>query len=874
MDNEKERVISVNIEDQVRSSYIDYAMSVIVGRALPDVRDGLKPVHRRIFYAMKELGLEHNKPYKKSARIVGDCLGKYHPHGDTAVYDALVRMAQDFSLRYTLIDGQGNFGSVDGDPAASMRYTEARLASIAGELLADIDKDTVDFTPNFDGSLTEPSILPSKLPNLLINGATGIAVGMATNIPPHNLTEILDAIIMLIENPETSISGLMKVVTGPDFPTGATISGEGEIKRAYETGRGLLTVSAKAGIEPLKGEREAIIITELPYQVNKANLIISIAGLVQSKKVEGISDIRDESDKEGMRIVVELKRGQNSQTILNRLYKHTQMKITFGVIMLALVDGRPTILSLKQVLSQHILHRKSVIRRRTRFLLARAEERAHILEGLKVALNHIDEVVRVIKRSKSVKDAEAALIKKFSLSSIQARAILAMQLARLTALERGKIEEEYLELIKKIEFYQSILGSEKKILNMIKEEAVELKERYSDPRRTEIIAKAIEDFRIEDLILEEDVAITISHAGYIKRLPVSSYRQQHRGGRGVTGIDMREGDFAERLFIASTHDYMLFFTSLGRIYWLKAHEIPQVGRAARGKAIVNLLHLSSGERVSSLLCVRGFSEGRFVVMVTRNGIIKKTALTAFAHPLNRGIAAITLREKDTLIGCELTDGKKDILLATKKGKAIRFSEEEIRSMGRTAAGVRGIRLDSSDEVVGMKAVDPNAYLLVVTGKGYGKRTPFEKYRHQSRGGKGVINLKATERNGEVVGVEAVTDEDELMLVTSSGMVVRCPVKQIRISSRATQGVRLIALKEDDRVVSGGRLISHEEKSEGEEKPLSARRKKPLKSESKPKPELKKESKEKGGAVAPRARQERKRQEQTGKPQKSKETKNT
>jgi DNA gyrase subunit A len=804
-----EKIVPIYIEDEMRDSYISYAMSVIVGRALPDVRDGLKPVHRRILYTMRELSLEHNKPYKKCARIVGDCLGRYHPHGDVAVYDTLVRMAQDFSLRYPLVDGQGNFGSVDGDAPAAMRYTEARMASIADAMLQDIEKDTVKFTPNFDESMQEPTLLPAVLPNLLINGSSGIAVGMATNIPPHNLGEVCDAVSALIDNPEIEIKDLMKYVKGPDFPTGGIIRGKEGIKSAYLTGRGLLKVHAKAGVEEQKSGKETIVITELPYQVNKANLIESIANLVRDKKIEGISDVRDESDKDGIRIVIELKRGENAQVILNNLFKHTQMQETFGVIMLALVNGKPQVLNLKQILQNYIEHRKDIITRRTKFDLNKAQDRAHILEGLKIALDNLDKIIKTIKQSKNPQAAKEALMKNFDLSERQAVAILEMQLQRLTALEREKIDEEYLDLIKKIALYKAILESEKKVLEIVAKETGELKEKYGDARRTEILSE-VEELSVEDLIAEEDVVITVSHASYIKRLPVSAYRKQKRGGKGVTAADINEEDFIEHLFIASTHDYILFFTNKGRVHWVKVYDIPQASRQSRGKAIANLIQLEQGEAISAYIPVREFKEGRYLVMATKQGTIKKTALNAFANPRKGGIIGITIEKDDELIGVELTDGHKELFLATMEGKAIRFPEEHVRDMGRAARGVRGINLGKKDVLIAMEVVEKDATLLTVTDNGFGKRTDFSEYRVQSRGGKGIINIKASKKNGLAVGVKSVTDKDEMMLITEQGMIVRCPVKDIRTTGRSTQGVRLMKLDAKDKVASVARVIPEEE----------------------------------------------------------------
>ncbi len=809
-----EKIIPRYIEDEVRTSYIDYAMSVIVGRALPDVRDGLKPVHRRILYAMKELGLEHTKPYKKSARIVGATLGQYHPHGDTAVYDALVRMVQDFSLRYPLIDGQGNFGSVDGDSAAAMRYTEVRFARITNEMMADIDKNTVDFTPNFDGSLNEPSVLPARIPNLLVNGSSGIAVGMATNVPPHNLGEIAEGIIKVIDDPEISLDVLARSIPGPDFPTGGIICGREGIAAAYRTGKGIIRLRARAFIESQKkGGREAIIVTELPYQVNKANLIETMARLVEAKKIEGVSDLRDESGREGMRMVIELKRGQNAHITLNQLYKRTQMQNTFGIIMLALVHNRPRLLNLKQLISSFIEHREVVVTRRVTFELERAKKRAHILEGLKIALDHMDRIIKLIKSSKNVEVAKAELIKKFGLSEIQAKAILEMQLQRLTGLERKKIEDEYLDIIKKIEFYESILKSRAKILSIIKEETKGIKEAYGDERRTEIVGK-IEDLAVEDLIAEEDVVVPISHSGYIKRMPVGTYKIQKRGGRGVSG-GMKEEDFIEDLFVAATHDCILFFTGQGRAHWLKVHQIPAAGRLAKGVAIVNLLKLSPGESVTSSIPVKAFDDKTFLVMANRKGLIKKVKLSAFSHPRERGIIAIKLEKDDYLMGAGLTDGKKEIFLATRQGRAIRFKESLIRDMGRTARGVRGIKLGKKDEVVGMEIIEPQANVFTLTSNGYGKRTVYSQYRLTGRSCKGVINIKVTSKNGPVIGVTTTTDDDELMVISESGMVVRCSAKDIRVMGRNTQGVRIIKLRGKDKVVSMAKVVAKEEEGEEE-----------------------------------------------------------
>ncbi|RKY42164.1 MAG: DNA gyrase subunit A [Candidatus Makaraimicrobium thalassicum] len=805
-----EKVIPVYIEEEMKDSYINYAMSVIVGRALPDVRDGLKPVHRRILYAMKDMGNLYNKPYKKCARIVGEVLGKYHPHGDMAVYDALVRMVQDFSLRYPLVDGQGNFGSIDGDSAAAMRYTEARLHQITEWMLKDIEKETVKFMPNFDGSLKEPELLPAVLPNLLLNGASGIAVGMATNIPPHNLGEIVDAVCYLIENPACKVDDLIKIVKGPDFPTGALICGKEKIHEAYRTGRGALVLHSKVHVEQKKQGKESIVIKELPYQVNKARLIASIANLVKSKKIEGIADLRDESDRDGMRVVIEVRRAYNSEVITNQLYKHTQMRATFGIIMLAIVDNQPRVLNLKEMLELFIEHRKEVIIKRTKFDLTRAEERAHILEGLKIAINNLDEVIKLIKRSKDPEAAKLGLMKKFALSEKQALAILAMRLQQLTNLETTKLEKEYLELLKTIERLKGILVSERKVLNIIKDESVEIKEKFGDERRTEITAAAAEELNIEDLIAEEDMVITLSHAGYIKRYPVSAYRKQRRGGKGVTGAEIREEDFVEHLFVASTHDYMLVFTSAGKLHWLKVHEIPQAGRRTKGRPIVNLLGVSSEEQITSVVPVREFTEGRFIVMATEQGKIKKTPLSAFGNPRKGGIIAVTLGKGDTLIGSVLSGGDDQICLATAAGKAIRFEEKDIRPMGRGAQGVKGITLGKKDKVVGMVKADPAATLLTVTEKGYGKRTEFEAYRLQSRGGSGIINLKVVKKNGLVVGVKTVREENEIMLLSTQGMVVRVGVRGISKVGRATQGVRVIDLNASDKLTSVANVVAKEE----------------------------------------------------------------
>ena len=804
-----EKIITVYIEEEVKDSYLNYAMSVIVGRALPDVRDGLKPVHRRILYAMQELSLDHSKSYKKCARIVGEVLGKYHPHGDVAVYDTLVRMAQDFSLRYPLVDGQGNFGSVDGDAAAAMRYTEARLAAVSDEMLSDIDKDTVKFGPNFDASLKEPLLLPAALPNLLVNGSSGIAVGMATNIPPHNLNEVADAIIYLLDHPEPEVKDLMRFIKGPDFPTGGVICGKGGIKDAYTTGRGKLTVRAKATIEHQKNGKDLVVITEIPYQVQKSGLIEAIAALVDDKKIEGISDIRDESDKDGMRIVVELKRDTEPQIILNQLFKHTQLETTFGIILLALVENRPKVLTLRQILEAYIAHRKIIIKRRTQFELDKALRRAHILEGLKIALKFIDQIIKVIKTSKNTEQAKERLMKEFELSEIQAQAILEMQLQRLTALERDKLDAEYAELLKKIEICKAILASDKKVEAIIKEELENLKKKYGDERRTDLVGEA-EDLEVEDLIAEEDVVVTISHGCYIKRLPVSAYRKQKRGGKGATGADLKEEDFIEHLFVASTKDYLLIFTEKGQVHWLKVYEIPQASRQSKGKAIVNLIQIDAASKISSTIPVKEFSPDKYLVMATKQGKIKKTKLDAYGNPRKGGIIGITLDKDDELIGVEMTDGKEELLIGTRQGKAIRFTETKVRDMGRQASGVRGISLGKKDLVVDMIVAKKDSNILTVTELGFAKRTTVDEYRLTSRGGKGVINIKVTEKNGEVVNIKSVTDTDELMVITQNGAFLRCAVKDIRETGRSAQGVRLIKLEDKDHVACIAPVIAEEE----------------------------------------------------------------
>ncbi|MBM4322610.1 MAG: DNA gyrase subunit A [Deltaproteobacteria bacterium] len=807
--NEYQLPIPVNIEEEMKKSYMDYAMSVIIGRALPDVRDGLKPVHRRILYAMNELSNDWDKPYKKSARIVGDVIGKYHPHGDMAVYDSIVRMAQDFSLRYTLIDGQGNFGSVDGDPPAAMRYTEIRMAKLAGELLADIDKETVDFVPNYDESLEEPFVLPSRFPNLIVNGSSGIAVGMATNIPPHNLNETINGLIALIENPEISSVELMSYIPGPDFPTGGFIYGQEGIKTAYETGKGVIQLRARAIIErDRKGERESIVITELPYQTNKAKLIERVAELVQEKVIEGIANVRDESDREGMRVVIELKRNEVPEVILNQLYKNTQMQTSFGIILLAIHQNQPKLLSLKEVLHLFLQHRREVVTRRSLFELKKAEARAHILEGLKKAIDQIDAIIATIKASKTPKEAKERLIDRFAFSDEQAQAILDMRLQRLTNLEQRKIVEEYEETIKLINRLKDILASERLMLNVIKEELVSIRDAYGDERRTEIVDVAPE-IKIEDLIAEEDMVVTITHTGYIKRNPISLYRSQHRGGKGKVGINVKEEDFVEDLFIASTHDYLLFFTDAGKIFWKKVHEVPQAGRITRGKAIINLLNLGAEEKVTAILSLKDFSPGKFITFITKKGTIKKTALEAYSNPRAGGIIALGLDEGDELISTKLTDGERHLFIGTKMGKAIHFPENQIREMGRTAHGIRGIRISKGDEVVGMEVVVPHTSLLTVTENGYGKRSQASEYRIQNRGGSGIFTVKRTKKTGDVVGVKAITDDDELMIISNKGKIIRLRAADIPVQGRSTQGVRLITIEEGERVVAVAKLAEKE-----------------------------------------------------------------
>ena len=806
----KQQKIPVYIEDEMRQSYMDYAMSVIIGRALPDVRDGLKPVHRRVLYAMYAMGNSWNNPYKKSARLVGDVIGKYHPHGDVAVYDTIVRMAQDFSMRYLLVDGQGNFGSVDGDPPAAMRYTEIRMTQMAEEILADIDKGTVNFIPNYDDSLTEPTVLPSRIPTLLTNGSSGIAVGMATNIPPHNLGEVVNGLVAMVEKPDISIGELMNYIPGPDFPTGAYIHGRESIRQAYNTGRGTIQIRAKLITETVKRTgREQIIVREIPYMVNKARLIEHIAGLVQDKKIEGISDLRDESDREGMRIVIELKRDAVPDVLINQLYKHTSLQESFGVNMLAIDDGRPRLLNLKDALKAFLDHRKEVITRRTAYNLLKAEDRLHILEGLRIALDHLDQVITLIRQSKDPRTAKEGLMDSFGLTDVQAQAILEMRLQRLTGLEREKIVKEHSEITEHIGQLRAILADEGKVFRIIVDELKDIKERYGDPRRTEIVDQT-EEISVEDLIVDEEMVVTVSHEGYIKRNPVTLYRAQHRGGKGKVGATTRDEDFVESLFVASTHDYILFFTTVGKVYWIKVHELPQAGRAARGRPVVNLLHLSEGEKVSAFLPVREFQQGRFVIFATKRGVVKKTELMAHSNPRSTGTRAIALEPRDEVIGVRLTDGQQEVLLSTLSGQSIRFKEGRVRPTGRGTYGVIGVSLDEGDEVVSMEILNQGASILTVAENGFGKRTAMEEYRLQSRGGKGVITMKTTDKTGRVIGVQQVTDDDQLMMITNRGKIIRLRIKDIRTIGRNTQGVRLIEMNDNERVVSLARLAEQED----------------------------------------------------------------
>jgi DNA gyrase subunit A len=816
-----EKIIPVNIEDEMKSSYIDYSMSVIVARALPDVRDGLKPVHRRVLFGMNELGLAHNKPYKKSARIVGEVLGKYHPHGDKAVYDTMVRMVQDFSLRYPLVDGQGNFGSVDGDSPAAMRYTEARLARISDTILSDLDKNTVDFIANFDETLKEPTVMPSALPNLLINGSNGIAVGMATNIPPHNLGEVVDGLIFLIKNPDCDVKKLMKFIIAPDFPTGGIIYGYDTVKEAYETGRGKLIIRAQASIETEKNGKQNIIITELPYQVNKANLIENIVQLVRDKKIEDIASINDESDRDGMRVVIGLKRDGNPHVVLNNLFKHTSMQTTFGIITLALVDGIPRVLSLKDVMSYFLKHRLNVIVRRSKFDLDSAEKRAHILEGYIIALDNIDEVIKVIKKSRDAQAAREGLMKRFKLSEVQSQAILDMRLQRLTGLERKKIEEEYKELLKTIERLKRILASEALRKEIIIDELKDIREKYSDERRTHIIydvKKMSDDEMMKELVKEEDVVITISNKGFIKRIPVTSYKSQGRGGKGITAATTgsSDEDFIEHMFIGSTHQYIMFFTDRGKCYWLKVYDIPEGTRASRGKSILNLIEKEKDENISSFVMVKDFSADLYVTMVTKKGTIKKTKLDSYSNIRRNGINAININEGDELVDVKMTNGSQEIVIGTYNGQAIRFNESQVRDMGRTATGVRAVKLGKGDYVIGLVAViRPSATILVVTSKGFGKRSELGDYRVTNRGGKGVITVKTTDKVGKLISIKEVTDTDDLMIITTKGILIRQKVKDIRVMGRNAQGVKLIRISEHDSISAVARIVEEDKEVEQE-----------------------------------------------------------
>ena len=809
MDKAEENIIRRDIENEMKTAYIDYAMSVIVARALPDVRDGMKPVHRRILYTMHEDGFTPDKPYRKCATTVGDVLGRYHPHGDASVYDALVRMAQDFSLRYMMVDGHGNFGSIDGDPPAAYRYTEARMSKIAVNMLTDIEKNTVDFMPNFDDRLQEPTVLPAKIPALLVNGSSGIAVGMATNIPPHNLTEVINGIIKIIDEDEVTNEDLMSVIKGPDFPTGATILGREGIKQAYTTGRGKITLRAEAEIEEMSGNKQRIIVSSLPYQVNKAKLIEHIADLVKEKRLEGISAIRDESDRQDkVRIVIELKRDANPQVVLNQLYKNTQMQDTFGIIMLALVDGQPQILTLRECLDHYIEHRKNVVLRRTKFDLDKAEARAHILEGLKIALDNIDEVIAIIRAAYD--DAKERLMERFGLSEIQAQAILDMRLKTLSGLQREKIEEEYNELMKLIAYLKEVLSSETLVYGIIKDELIEIRDKFGDERLTKIVA-AEGDIDVEDLIKEEQSVIALTHFGYIKRMPIDTYKSQKRGGKGITGIATREEDFVKQIFTASTHDTILFFSNKGKLYKLRGYEIPEAGRTARGTAIVNLLSLDAGEKVSAIIPIQNFAEGKYLLFATRDGIIKKTALSEYNSARKTGLLSITLKGEDELIDVRLTDGEDNIVLVTKEGMSITFDEKDVRPMGRVSQGVIGIRLNKDDQVIGMESIiaGANSTLLAITENGFGKRTELEEYRVQTRGGKGVITYKVTPKTGSIVGIRIVEEPDDVMLITDTGTIIRINVSEISILGRSTQGVTLMRTNE-------GRVVSIEKITEKEE----------------------------------------------------------
>jgi DNA gyrase subunit A len=803
----------INISQEMKSSFLDYAMSVIVSRALPDVRDGLKPVHRRILYAMHDLGIHSDKPYKKSARIVGDVIGKYHPHGDSAVYETMVRMAQDFNYRYMLVDGHGNFGSVDGDSAAAMRYTESRMSKISMELLRDINKDTIDYQDNYDGEEKEPVVLPARFPNLLVNGTTGIAVGMATNIPPHQLGEVIDGVLAVSHDPDITVQELMEVIPGPDFPTGGLIMGRSGIRKAYETGRGSITLRAKVEIEQKANGKEVIIVNEIPYQVNKAKLIEKIAELARDKKIEGITDLRDESDRRGMRIVIEVRKDANANVLLNNLYKQTAMQTSFGINTLALVDGHPRVLNLKQCLIYYLDHQKVIIRRRTEFELRKAEARAHILEGLRIALDHIDEIITLIRNSQTTDIAREGLMTQFNLSEKQAQAILDMRLQRLTGLEREKIEEEYQSLVKLIAELKAILADEEKVLEIIREELTEIKERFNDSRRTEIVTSGIENIEDEDLIPRENIVITLTHNGYIKRLPVSTYRAQRRGGRGIQGMGTNDDDFVEHLITTSTHDTILFFTNKGKVYRAKGYEIPEYSRTAKGIPIINLLEIDKGEWVNAMIPVEEFVDDWFLFFTTKQGISKRSPLTSFAHIRNNGLIALNLREDDELISVRLTDGTKEIIIGTRKGMLIRFPETDVRSMGRTATGVKGITLDEDDEVVGMEVLEENTDILIVTRNGYGKRTPASEYRVQGRGGKGIKTCHVTEKNGDLVSMKAVTGEEDLMLITTGGVLIRMAVDGISSMGRNTIGVKLITIKENDEFVATVAKVEKEEEEE-------------------------------------------------------------
>lgn len=811
----KPQVQEVNISQEMRTSFLDYAMSVIVSRALPDVRDGLKPVHRRILYAMNDLGMTSDKPYKKSARIVGEVIGKYHPHGDSAVYEAMVRMAQDFNYRYMLVQGHGNFGSVDGDSAAAMRYTEARMSKISMEILRDINKDTIDYQDNYDGSEKEPVVMPARFPNLLVNGAAGIAVGMATNIPPHQLGEVIDGVLAVSKNPEITLPELMEIIPGPDFPTAGLILGRSGIRKAYETGRGSITLRAKAQIEETSSGKPVIIITEIPYQVNKARLIEKIADLVRDKKIDGITDLRDESDRNGMRIVIELRRDANANVLLNNLYKQTALQTSFGINLLALVDGQPKVLSLKQCLEHYLDHQKVVIRRRTAFELRKAEARAHILEGLRVALDHLDEVISLIRNSQTAEIAKNGLIEKFSLTEKQAQAILDMRLQRLTGLEREKIEEEYQGLVELIAELKAILADEEKVLEIIREELTEVKERFNDERRTEIVTSGLETIEDEDLITRENIVVTLTHNGYIKRLPSSTYRSQKRGGKGIQGMGTNEDDFVEHLISTSTHDTILFFSNKGKVYRSKGYEIPEFGRTAKGIPIINLLEVEKGEWINAIIPVSEFDDESYLFFTTRHGISKRTPLSQFANIRNNGLIALSLRDEDELMAVRLTDGNKQIIIGTKNGLLIRFPETDVRQMGRTAAGVKGITLTDDDVVVGMEILEEDYHVLIVTEKGYGKLTPASEYRVQSRGGKGLKTCKITENNGSLVTVKATTGEEDLMIITASGVIIRMDIKDISTTGRVTQGVRLIRLGEQEHVATVA-LVEKDEENDTEE----------------------------------------------------------